>query len=233
VLHDQLESLPVFRYPFELKLLPKNGVYFFYEDGERSEHGDGMSRPRIVRVGTHKENNFRSRISEHFLLNESKMNFTQINPKPSDRSIFRKNIGRALLNKRRDLDYLKVWEIDFTSNINRDNHSHFRKIEKEKTIESQITDLIRKRFYFRFISIERQEKRMGKIGIESRLIGTVTSCKLCKPSDHWLGKFSIKPQIKNGKLWLSQHLDSVGLSDSDKRDLLIAIENTKAKYLKL
>ena len=226
-LHEQLEPLPIFKYPFDLKLLPKNGVYFFYEEGENSKHGKGISRPRIVRIGTHKENNFRSRISEHFLLNESKMKFTQTNPKPSDRSIFRKNIGRALLNKQKDLDYLKVWEIDFTSNINRANHSHLRNIEKEKTIESQITELIRKRFYFRFISIEGQEKRMGKIGIESRLIGTVTSCKLCKPSDYWLGKFSTKPQIKNGKLWLSQHLDSIGLSDSDKRDLLIAIENTK------
>ena len=68
---------------------------------------------------------------------------------------------------------------------------------------------------------------MGKTGIESRLIGTVTSCKFCKPSDYWLGKFSPKSQIKNGKLWLSQHLDSIELSDSDKRDLLIAIENTK------
>jgi hypothetical protein len=28
-LHEQSESLPVFRYPFDLKLLPKNGVYFF------------------------------------------------------------------------------------------------------------------------------------------------------------------------------------------------------------
>jgi hypothetical protein len=193
----------------------------------RSEHGDGISRPRIVRIGTHKENNFRSRISEHFLLNESKMKFTHSNPKPSDRSIFRKNIGRALLNKQKDLDYLRVWEIDFTSNINRANHSYLRNIEKEKTIESQITELIRKRFYFRFISIEGQKKRMGKIGIESKLIGTVTCCKLCKPSDYWLGKFSPKAQIKNGKLWLSQHLVSIGLSDSDKRDLLIAVENTR------
>lgn len=226
-LHEQLESLPVFRYPFDLKLLPKNGVYFFYEEGENSEHSDGISRPRIVRIGTHKENNFRSRISEHFLLSESKMKFTHLNPKPSDRSIFRKNIGRALLNQQGDLDYLRVWEIDYTSSINRANHSHLRNIEKEKTIESQIIELIRKRFYFRFISIEGQEKRMGKTGIESRLIGTVTSCKLCKPSDYWLGKFSTKPQIKNGKLWLSQHLDSIGLRDSDKRDLLIAIENIK------
>ena len=90
------------------------GFNFFYEEGENSDHGDGISRSRIVRIGTHKENNFRSRISEHFLLNELKMEFTQINPKPSDRSIFRKNIGRALLNMQRDFDYLRVWEIDFT-----------------------------------------------------------------------------------------------------------------------
>jgi hypothetical protein len=222
-----LESLPVFAYPFDLKQLPKNGVYFFYEKGENSKHNDGISRPRIVRIGTHKENNFRSRISEHFLLNESRMKFTKKNPKPADRSIFRKNIGRALLNKQRDLDYLKVWEIDFTSNIKRANYSHLRNIEKEKTIESQITELIRKKFFFRFIPIEGQEKRMGKTGVESRLIGTVSSCKFCKPSDSWLGKFSTKLQINTGKLWLSQHLDSVGLIDSDKRDLQIAIENSR------
>ena len=147
-LHEQLELLPIFKYPFDLKLLPNNGIYFFYEEGENSNHGNGISKPRIVRIGTHKENNFRSRISEHFLLNESKMKFTQTNPKPSDRSIFRKNIGRALLNKQRDFDYLKVWEIDFTSNINRTNYSHLRNIEKEKDIESQITELLRKRILF-------------------------------------------------------------------------------------
>jgi hypothetical protein len=27
-LHEQLESLPVFRYPFDLEMLPKNGVLF-------------------------------------------------------------------------------------------------------------------------------------------------------------------------------------------------------------
>ena len=65
--------------------------------GEIIDHGYGP-KPRIARIGTHK-NNFQSRISEHFLLKESKMNFSIANPKPSDRSIFRKNIGRALLNK--------------------------------------------------------------------------------------------------------------------------------------
>jgi hypothetical protein len=58
--HEQLELLPIFRHPFDSKLLPNNGIYFFYEEGENSDHGNGISRSRIVRIGTHKENNFRS-----------------------------------------------------------------------------------------------------------------------------------------------------------------------------
>jgi hypothetical protein len=154
----------------------------------------------FVRIGTHKENHFRSRISEHFLLNESKMKFTQANPKPSDRSIFRKNIGKAILNKQGDSNYLKTWAIDFTSKIKRANYSHLRNIEKERDIEFQITKLLRNRFYFRFITLEGQEKRMGKGGIESRLIGTVASCSLCGPSKNWLGRYSPILKISSGKL---------------------------------
>jgi hypothetical protein len=199
-LREQLELLPVFKYPFDLKLLPSNGVYFFYEEGENSDHGNGIYRPRIVRIGTHKENNFRSRIAEHFLLNESRMKFTIVNPKPSDRSIFRKNIGRALLNKQRDVNYLKVWDVDYTIHINKTSFSHLRDIDKERDVESQITNLLRKAFYFRLIALEGQEKRMGKIGIESRLIGTVTNCRLCGPSKNWLGRFSPILKINSGKL---------------------------------
>lgn len=118
---------------------------------------------------------------------------------------------------------MKIWEIDFTSNVNRDNHSHLRNIGKEKAIETQITELIRKRFYFRFIPLEGQEKRMGKTGIESRLIGTVTSCKLCIPTKTWLGRHSPLTKINGGKQWLYQHLSSIGLTDGDQTDLQEAI----------
>lgn len=235
VLHDVyllyriIELLSIFKNPFDLKLLPNNGVYFFYEEGENSDHGNNIKKPRIVRIGTHKENNFRSRISEHFLLNESKMKFTQTNPKPSDRSIFRKNIGRALLNKQGDFDYLKVWEIDFTSNVQRTKYLHLRNIEREMGIESQITELLRKRFYFRLIPLEIQERRMGKTGIESRLIGTVANCKWCGPSKYWLGRYSPLLKINGGKLWLSQYLNSAGLTDNDKTRLLEVIASVKEK----
>jgi hypothetical protein len=224
-LHDQLELLPIFKYPFDPKLLPNNGIYFFYEEGEVSDHGDGILRPRIVRIGTHKENNFRTRISEHFLLNESRMKFTLTNPKPSDRSIFRKNIGRALLNKQGDSDYLRIWNIDYTSRTNRTKYSQSRKIDREKDIESQITGLLRKHFSFRFIPLEGQGKRMGKTGMESRLISTVASCTLCSQSTNWLGKYSPIPKIQGGKMWLSQHLDSTGLTDNDLTYILKSIAN--------
>lgn len=81
-LHLKLESLPIITFPFDKGGLPEKGIYFFYEEEENSDHGNGL-KPRIVRIGTHKKNNFRYRISEHFLLNESKMNFSRNQPKPS------------------------------------------------------------------------------------------------------------------------------------------------------
>jgi hypothetical protein len=223
-LHSQLESLPFVKLPFNVKSFPSNGIYFFYEEGEIIDHGYGL-KPRIVRMGTHKENNFQSRISEHFLLNESKMNFTIANPKPSDRSIFRKNIGKALLNKNNDY-YLKIWNIDYMLKENRLKMNLMRNIEKEKQIESEISKILRDTFSFRFIALEGQQKRIGKEGLESRLIGTVANCNVCKPSEYWLGRFSTIERIRNGKLWLSQYLVAKDITDQDKKDIVRAIAST-------
>jgi hypothetical protein len=166
-LHNQLGFLPLVRFPFDVKALPSNCIYFFYEEDEIADHGNGL-KPRIVRIGTHRENNFQSRIAEHFLLSESKTNFTIANPKPSDRSIFRKNIGRALLNKNNDY-YLKIWNIDYTSKENRLKGNLMRYIEKERQIESEITKILRARFSLRYIVLEEQEIRIGEQGLESQV----------------------------------------------------------------
>jgi hypothetical protein len=179
----KLESLLLIRLPFDAEKLPCNGIYFFCEDGENSGgHGSGCGsnsnsiKPRVVRIGIHKENNFRSKISELFLLNESKMDFTIANPKPSDRIIFRKNIGRTLMNKENDY-YRKIWDIDFTTKEDLFKMNLLRNIEKEKQIESDITKTLHERFPFRFIPFQGQERRriIGKEGLESRLIGTVAN----------------------------------------------------------
>lgn len=227
-LHEELEQLPLVRYPFDLQQLPKNGIYFFYEKGEIWGHGE--NKKRIVRIGTHRDGNFRSRIQEHFLLNERKMNFDSMRPAPKERSIFRLNIGRALLNKQGS-SYMKIWNIDFTSRRKRERCAHLRNIEYEKEIERQITSILRTNFGFRFIRVEDEVWRMGAKGLESRLIGTVARCSLCCPSNNWLGKYSPKRKIRESGLWLVQHLKSPSINQEDMNFIKIAINKTKTTML--
>jgi hypothetical protein len=219
-----LEQLPIIKFPFKLEQLPENGIYFFYEDGEYWGHGG--FKARIVRIGTHKDGNFKSRIKEHFLLDESKMNFDRNKAAPRERSIFRKHIGRALLNKRHD-DYLKIWEIDFTSKKSREEFGHLRNIQKEIEVESAITKILRQNFSFRFIIVDDQLNRMGSGGLERSLIGTVAHCELCKPTGNWSGGYSPKKQIKESGLWLVHHLKANDISEGDKSAILSAIAKTR------
>jgi hypothetical protein len=206
-LHESLDALPTVSFPFDVGALPRNGIYFFYEEGERQHE----SRPRIVRVGTHRDGNFRSRIAEHFVLNERKMRFTQDQSAPHDRSIFRKHIGRALLNKTGD-SYLSVWDLHFTTPAGRAASRHLRDINKEVAIESEITRILRETFSFRFIEIAEEIQRMGTEGLERALIGTLASCPSCGPSDTWLGNHSPSIKIRESGLWLIQHLSAAPLS---------------------
>jgi hypothetical protein len=94
---------------------------------------------------------------------------------------------------------------------------HHRDIEKEKMIESEISKILRERFYFKFIELEGQDGRIGSIGLESKLIGTVAHCDGCRASANWLGRYSPVREISNGKLWLKQHLSSAGINEIDKK----------------
>jgi hypothetical protein len=219
-LHEILENSPVMRFPFDRSSLPLNGIYFFYEDGEMWGHSDQKSR--IVRVGTHKDGNFRTRMADHYLLNERMMNFDRNKPAPKDRSIFRKNLGRALLNREKD-PYLKTWEIDFTTKLNRENYTTLRDIDKEKLIEQKVTCLLREKFSFRFISLDVTISRIGSTGLEATLIGTRAGCNLCRPSANWLGLDSPNPKIRRSGLWLVQHLKSREISDQEKQIIKTAL----------
>jgi len=85
-IHSIFHSSQRHAFPFNEGDIPLNGIYVLFENGEHGHQGD-----RIVRVGSHTGvNQLRSRLKQHFLL-ENK-----------DRSIFRKNIGRAILNKNND-----------------------------------------------------------------------------------------------------------------------------------
>jgi hypothetical protein len=222
-LHCQLERFPLIRFPFNLKDLPLNGIYFFYEASEVWGHGG--NKPRIVRIGTHRQGNFRNRIKEHFLLGRSSIEIDTNKPKFADRSIFRKNLGRALLERDND-DYLKIWEVDFTKKENRERLGYRRNPEKEESIEAEISSILRNNFQFRFVAVDVELERIGSKGLESSLIGTLSRCRICKPSLSWLGNFSPIKEIQESGLWIRQHLGADEISDKEKSVFTIAIQAT-------
>jgi len=218
-LHLFLSDLPLIRFPFNKDNLPDSGIYFFYE---KSEISSGHNfQPRIVRIGTANKGNFKSRITEHFLLDETKMNFNDHNSKPSDRSIFRKNIGRTILNRNQDA-YISVWNIDFTKKNNRYNYWQLRNIETEKEIEGQVSEIFRSNFSFKFLLFENNQ-----FELEEKLIGTVSNCKLCCRSEMWFGNNSPDRRIRDSGLWQVQHLLANDIDDEQ----ISLLENSKNRTM--
>lgn len=221
-LHIMLDELPIINFSKKLEMLPLNGIYFLYEKGE--VWGHGSNRQRIVRVGTHRGNgNFRNRISEHFLMNTMRMDFDKDKPRPSDRSILRKNIGKALLYRRND-SYLNIWSKDFIKRIDRENYGYRRNIQKEKKLENYVTKTIRNNFSLKFIVVENKNMRMR---LEKHLIGTIAKCEECESSRNWLGRSSPIKSIEEYGLWQTQHLKADEITDKDVKIIEDAIKKTK------
>lgn len=185
-LHDYVRNLKRYAFPFDKNEVYKNGVYILFEKNEFGHNGD-----RIVRIGSHTGNdNLVKRLEEHFL-KENK-----------DRSIFRKNIGRALLNKNSD-SYLDMWDIDLTSKKARTEYQPFIKRDYQELIEKQVSDYIRDNFTFSVIEVLDKDER---ISLEKRLIEIVSSCNECYPSNNWLGKSSPVDKIRLSGLWQTQYV---------------------------
>ena len=130
-LHELVNRMKRIMFPFESEMIPKNGIYILFEKNELGHGGD-----RIVRIGSHTgDGKLRTRLKEHFLV-ENK-----------DRSIFRKNIGRALLNNSND-DFLKFWEIDLTTRVNKEKYLPMIDLNYQAKIESKVTRYIQEMFSF-------------------------------------------------------------------------------------
>jgi hypothetical protein len=196
-------ELSLFSFPFDETRIPFNGIYVLFEAGET-----GHGARRVVRVGTHTGNNqLRSRLREHF-----------INPN-KDRSIFRKNIGRALLNREQD-PFLAQWDLDLTTNEAKRKHGPSVDLQKQLLVEQRVTDYIQKNFRFVVFEVGEKGKR---IDLEARIISTVSLCHECGPSREWLGLHSPKAKIRESGLWLVNELYGEPLSESDLASLEKAI----------
>jgi hypothetical protein len=195
LLHAYCNSLPRHTAPFKDGTIPSNGIYIMFERGEKA-HG----QDRIVRIGTHTgDNQLESRLLQH-TTSENK-----------DRSIFRKNIGRALLNREHD-DFLKYWEHDLTSRSNHERYYNPSLLAKQREVEQRVSAYIHERCSFVVLPVPRAEDRLHQ---ESQYIATVAACSDCQPSSEWLGQYSPKEKIRTYGLWLVNGLTHTPLSDNE------------------
>lgn len=194
-LHYLFNHMERFNFPFDEEKIPKNGIYVLFERGEKAHAFD-----RIVRIGTHTGNNqLRSRLFQHFL-NENK-----------DRSIFRKNVGRALLNKAKD-PFLELWELDLTTKNARENLAWKIDFAKQREIEKRVTEYIQNNFSFTIFEASQKDDRLK---FESKLISSISLCNECQPSLSWLGLFSPKKKIRESGLWQVNELYKEPLSENE------------------
>ncbi len=194
-------SLRRFRFPFDkdLALIPQNGIYILFEQGEAFGQMD-----RVVRVGTHTGNDqLQSRLFQHFV-DENK-----------DRSIFRKNIGRCFLNKESH-PYLKIWELDLTTKEQRKKSAHLIDELLQEQLEKRISRYVRHNMTFSVIEVNNKRERLY---LEAKIVSTVSLCEKCKPSANWLGLHSPKARIKESGLWQVNELYKTPLNASDMKRL--------------
>jgi len=191
-LHKLFNSMPQFRYDTIHSIGFDNGIYILFEKGETYQ---GFNR--IVRVGTHRsDNRLRARLKDHFI------------KKNKDGSIFRKNIGRALLNKVGS-NYLSVWNLDSSVKGFADNR-YDAKIEK--IVEDEISKYFSNNFYFICFPVQSSEERLR---LEEGIIATLNTTADFKSSANWFGNNSPEHEIVNSGMWLKQGLDGIPLFQSE------------------
>ena len=185
-LHELAMRLERHTFPIVEEKIPGNGVYLLFEKWEQSH---GMDR--IVRVGSHRgEDNLVARLREHFV-------------KPNkDRSIFRKNIGRALLNMNQD-PFLRQWDLDLTTREARRQYGQLVDTERQRQVESDVTRTIQERFSFVVLPVRDRSERLT---LESSIISVVSLCDECRPSGEWLGNSSPEMRVRESGLWQKQGL---------------------------
>ena len=159
---------------------------------------------RIVRIGTHTgDRQLPSRLQQHFI-KENK-----------DRSIFRKNVGRAILARNAD-PFLTQWEIDLTTREAKKRYTGAVDESKLRAVEEQVTDYMQRSFGFIILRVDEKENRLLW---ESRLIGTVAACEDCCPSDKWLGSHSPKQKIRESGLWQVNEFGGQPMAEETYKEL--------------
>lgn len=187
----------------------ENGIYLIFESGESAY---GMDR--IVRVGTHRaDGRLKARLKDHYLR------------KNKDGSIFRKNIGLALLNKEQD-EYLDIWRLNTSSpKIKEENKDRLKPVY-EKEIEKKVSRYLKENTGFTCIEVR---DKMERLRIEEGLIAILNKNQRFKASDEWLGNYHPDIEIRESYLWNKQGLGGKVLSLEEVKNIA-RMETDKDKH---
>ncbi|NLX74709.1 MAG: hypothetical protein GXZ13_02500 [Synergistaceae bacterium] len=176
-----------------------SGIYIVFEKGEMYHEFD-----RIVRVGTHSsDGRLKGRLKDHFV-RENK-----------DGSIFRKNIGRAILNKGNHT-YLSAWNKNTSKPEVVAQMGSTYNPEFQKKLEQQISKYIRENFTFVCFPVATQTERLR---LEEGIIATLHSTSDFTTSSKWYGKYSPEIQIRQSGMWLREGLSATPLSENEFEDI--------------
>lgn len=190
-LHQLFRGLPVYNWRTIDEIAFQDGIYIVFEKGENYRGG-----ARIVRVGTHTSpGRLKQRLKDHFIRENH------------NGSIFRKNIGRAILNRDHD-PYLSIWTLDTSKapNIGKEDKV------KETEIERRVSAYMREAFTFCVFKIENTEDRLR---FEEAIIATLNRAYDFRASREWLGNSSPEWEIRQSGMWLKQGLDAKPLTDDE------------------
>ena len=175
ILHDIFNVLRRFYYPYQKKrgknwIVPRNGIYVFFEKGEEYTNPQGYLQDRIVRIGIHTKdsekgtqrgNKLFSRLDQHFRGN-------------MNASSFRKYVGDSLQNKQKQ----PITDIEKeVSTYMRENFS-FVVFEVE-------TEEERKKWEKKLISTLGQAGKKGIIESSKNWLGRNSSTTNVKTSGLW------------------------------------------------
>lgn len=187
-LHLLFNSIPRMDHQ-NIQVIPfANGIYIMFEEGESFYGTD-----RIVRVGTHTgAGNLRNRLNSHYLVPNRHW------------SIFRKNIGRAILQKEED-PYLDVWNSDQLDSVN----LHPTNIEHQNITETAVTEYLQQNVTFVCIPETDQTYRLR---LEKGIIATLHNSPEFGPGRDWMGNHSPIAAIRESGLWLKQGLHAAPLT---------------------
>jgi hypothetical protein len=195
-LHKLFCSMP--RYTWEqIREVPfTNGIYIIFEKDEQYR---GMER--IVRVGTHTSSDrLKTRLLNHFV-NEN-----------HDGSIFRKNIGKAILNAHCD-PYLANWTIDASKPENR----VYLDVDKNADTERRVSKFLRENFTFTVFQVTDKVERLR---MEEAIIAALNAEPEFMPSPKWPGRYSPEQEIRDSGMWLKRGLNGKPLTEEEFSRLL-------------